>query len=106
MFTRDSLTWLIGMIGGVAVAIAANFHLFPWIPENAQHVISLIAFIVSVISGKMSTSPRPISPEGYRQEVVDHQVAMVKAVAEGKEVVAQPPIPPVVVIEETKTPVA
>lgn len=62
--TRDSLLWGFGMIGSVAVALAGNLHLFPWIPEGGQHAISLAAFVAGVVSGKLSTSPLPISARG------------------------------------------
>lgn len=57
--TRDDLKWWVGMVGGVVVALAAHFDLFPWIPVPAQHAIEFIAFIVGVVSGKLATSPLP-----------------------------------------------
>jgi NhaP-type Na+/H+ or K+/H+ antiporter len=61
--TRDSVVWWVGMIGGVAGGLAASFDLFPWFPPPVQHAISLIAFVVGIVSGKLATSPLPHSKE-------------------------------------------
>jgi hypothetical protein len=57
--TRDDLIWWFGMLGGVAIALAGNFTLFPWIPPAWQHGISLVAFLSATVSGWMKTSPLP-----------------------------------------------
>jgi hypothetical protein len=45
------------MIGAVVVGLAGSFDLFPWIPEAAQKAISLGAFIIGIVSGKLASSP-------------------------------------------------
>lgn len=57
MVTRDSMVWWAGIVGAVITGLAMNIGLFPWIPEQVQHAISIAAFIVGIISGKMATSP-------------------------------------------------
>lgn len=61
--TRDSIIWLIGMVGSALVAVSTNLHLFPWMSPTAQHWINLAAFVVGIISGKMATSPLMHSQE-------------------------------------------
>lgn len=57
--TRDDLKWWIGIVGGAAAGVAANFNLFPWMSPGWQHAVSLISFACAIISGKMATSPLP-----------------------------------------------
>lgn len=57
--TRDDLKFSIGLIGGVAVGMAGSFNLFPWIPPTWQHGIGIVAFVYSIVSGKLATSPLP-----------------------------------------------
>lgn len=57
--SRDSVFWWLSMIGATAVVIAANLHDLPWVPENVAHVISIVAAIYGMFSGKMATSPLP-----------------------------------------------
>lgn len=57
--TRDDLKWWAGMAGGVVVGVSGSLSLFPWIPPAWQHGISLAAFIIGIVSGKMATSPLP-----------------------------------------------
>lgn len=64
--TRDSLIWWIGILGGVATGLAAHLDQFSWLPDNVEKVIELTAFIVSIISGKMATSPLPSKAEKER----------------------------------------
>jgi hypothetical protein len=45
------------MAGAVVVGLAGSFDLFPWVPEKVQHGISLAAFVVGIVSGKMAQSP-------------------------------------------------
>lgn len=78
--TRDSIIWWVSMIGGVAVGVSGSFTLFPWITPGWQHGISLVGFIYGVVSGKMATSPLPISPEGHAKEVEEHQAALVDSI--------------------------
>ncbi len=56
---REDVKWIVGIFGGGAVALSSSFHLFPWIPENVQHYIGLIAFLWTVVSAKMQSSPLP-----------------------------------------------
>lgn len=75
MITRDDLKWTISMIGAAAVAIVANIHEFPWLPEKWQHVIGIVAVVYATVAGKLATSPLPgkvdsIS-EGMRQAIAD-----------------------------------
>lgn len=56
---RDSIWWLVSILGSIAVGLSTSFNLFPWIDPTAQHVISLVAFIWGIVSGKMATSPLP-----------------------------------------------
>lgn len=63
--TRDSIGWWVGIVASVLVAVAASFHLFPWIPLPWQHGISLAAFVTGIISGKMASSPLKHSSEKH-----------------------------------------
>lgn len=54
---RDSLFWSISILGSICVGLSSAFNTFPWIPINAQHVISLLAFVYGIISAKLATSP-------------------------------------------------
>ena len=60
--TKDDVKWIVGMIGGAIVGLAGALALFPWIPESVQHWISLVAFLISTVSGKLSRSPLPADP--------------------------------------------
>lgn len=65
--TRDNLIWVVGMVGGVLVAVAGHLDLFPWLSPQAQHYIELAGFVASVLSGKLGMSPLPLSSEGQLQ---------------------------------------
>jgi hypothetical protein len=62
--TRDNLIWVVGLVGGVVVAVAAHLDLFPWLSPQAQHYIEMAGFIASILSGKFSMSPLPLSVDG------------------------------------------
>lgn len=64
MFTRDSALWTWNIAVAVIVNLSANLHLFPWFSETAVHWISLVSFVLGVVSGIAKTSPRPHSEEG------------------------------------------
>lgn len=66
MFTRDSVIWWIGIVGSAVVGVSTNLDAFPWLSQEARQWISLASFVVGVVSGKMSTSPRPHSRDAYR----------------------------------------
>lgn len=61
--TRDSILWWFGMVGAVLTGLALNFDLFPWIPDQVQHWISLGAFVFGIVSGKLASSPLPHSKD-------------------------------------------
>lgn len=57
--TRDDIKWWVSMIGAAAVGVTANVHQFPWLSEQAQHVIGMVAFLYGIVAGKLATSPLP-----------------------------------------------
>lgn len=95
MPTRDSIVWMIGLIGGAAVGLSGALGLFPWITPPWQHGIAIVAFLWSSYSGKMSTSPQPISPEGHAKEVEEHQAALVDSIKGIVTLADHAPLPPV-----------
>lgn len=61
--TRDSIGWWFGIVGSIVTGVALNLNLFSWIPDHVAHWISLAAFVVGIVSGKMASSPLPHSGE-------------------------------------------
>lgn len=55
--TRDNIIWTLFLAGAVITGVAANFSMFPWIPERAQHGLSFAAFIWAIVSAKLGNSP-------------------------------------------------
>lgn len=56
---RDSWVWWFGIITSAIVAITANLDMFPWLPDNVKHALSIATFLIGATSAKMATSPRP-----------------------------------------------
>lgn len=74
-FSRDSLLWWAGMIGGVIIAVSGHLDLFPWLSPKVHHGIELAGFIISTVSGKLSMSPLALSPDGKMQARIDQAKA-------------------------------
>lgn len=71
---RDSWVWAFGIVCSLIVALAANLPLFPWLPDDVKHALSLASFLIGVWSGKMAHSPQPSREARHREQVVDDVV--------------------------------
>lgn len=69
--SRDSWVWWFGLVSSAVVAVAANFDLFPWLPDHVKHALSLTAFIIGATSGKMATSPARSKAEQQKDAAID-----------------------------------
>lgn len=100
--TRDSVVLQVGMYAGgglfVLTFLSTHWSLIP-IPVSMEtkQWVELASAFLGMLSAKQATSSWPVSPEGHAKEVVAHQEAVVKAVA---EIQAAEPIPPVAVVVE------
>ena len=74
MPSRDSGVWAFGIIASAITATAANLDLFPWMPEDIKHYLSLASFIIGVTCGKMAHSPQPSKARQKRDAALDHAV--------------------------------
>lgn len=76
MITRDSKFWWVGMASAIVVAVASHLSLIdPFLPtqhaDKVHAVVEFLALIAGIVSGKMATSPLPISDEGREKYLSD-----------------------------------
>lgn len=74
--TRDSIIWWIGIVSAVILAVSSRMDLIdPFLPashtDKVHALIEFLALIIGIASGKMATSPLPISDEGRAKYLSD-----------------------------------
>jgi hypothetical protein len=75
---RESGVWAFGMIAGAITAVAANLHLFPWLPDDVKHYLSLVSFIIGVTCAKMAHSPQPSKQTQRHHESIDRAITAMR----------------------------
>jgi membrane-associated phospholipid phosphatase len=61
---RDSVVWVIVLIGGAASYITSHFDKFPWIPASAQGIVEMFSVLAVGVGGKFGMSALDLSAEG------------------------------------------